>query len=210
MTPPPTSADGAIRKAGTRMLATSTWQNVCGIVKPPSVVAADRYRDNVTGESSRGSHRFGTFSSRTGHEMKTGAVPVLPVLSTWCSSHQTGGMNADSPRYSGYRYPREIISHAVWRYHRFCPRFRNVEDVLAERGIVVFHETIRQWCGKFRPAYVRAAHAPFEVARSSAAVTLRTRGGRNLLRIGRHLMRAKHYRLLRSRAFERWQEVACV
>ena len=50
------------------------------------------------------------------------------------------------PSYRGYRFPPEIISHAVWLYHRFSLSFRDVEDLLAERGITVTYETIRQWC----------------------------------------------------------------
>jgi putative transposase len=50
--------------------------------------------------------------------------------------------------YRGYRFPHEIISHAVWLYHRFCLSFRDVEDLLAQRGITVSYETIRQWCRK--------------------------------------------------------------
>ncbi len=57
--------------------------------------------------------------------------------------------------YRGYRFPPEIIRHAVWLYHRFCLSFRDVEELLAERGIVVSYETIRQWCRKFGPAYAR-------------------------------------------------------
>ncbi len=57
--------------------------------------------------------------------------------------------------YHGYRFPPEIISHAVWLYHRFCLSFRDVEELLAERGIVVSYETIRQWCQKFGPHYAR-------------------------------------------------------
>ena len=57
--------------------------------------------------------------------------------------------------YRGYRFPPEIIGHAVWLYHRFCLSFRDVEELLAERGIVVSYETIRQWCGKFGPHYAR-------------------------------------------------------
>ena len=49
----------------------------------------------------------------------------------------------------------EIISHAVWLYHRYCMSFRDVEDLLAERGIIVSYETVRQWCGKFGPDYAR-------------------------------------------------------
>jgi putative transposase len=64
-------------------------------------------------------------------------------------------MNTDAPSYHGYRFPPEIISHAVWLYHRFCLSFRDVEDLLAERGILVSYETIRQWCRKFGPEYAR-------------------------------------------------------
>src|SRR5215472_15961087 len=58
-------------------------------------------------------------------------------------------------RYSGYRFPPQIISYAVWTYHRYCLSFRDVEDLLAERGIIVSYETIRQWCHKFGPDYAR-------------------------------------------------------
>src|SRR6516225_12314920 len=58
-------------------------------------------------------------------------------------------------RYRGYRFPPEIISYAVWVYHRFCMSFRDVEDLLAERGIRVSFEAIRQWCRKFGPGYAQ-------------------------------------------------------
>ena len=48
-----------------------------------------------------------------------------------------------------HRFPAEIISHAVWLYHRFALTFRNVEELLFERRIVVTYETIRGWVGKF-------------------------------------------------------------
>ena len=57
--------------------------------------------------------------------------------------------------YRGYRFPPEIISYAVWLYHRFALSFRDVEELLAERGVVVSYETIRQWCQKFGPHYAR-------------------------------------------------------
>ncbi len=62
-------------------------------------------------------------------------------------------MDNSAPSYRGHRFPREIISHTVWLYHRFCLSFRDVEDLLAERGIIVSYETIRQWCRKFGPQY---------------------------------------------------------
>ena len=64
-------------------------------------------------------------------------------------------MSQQPPPYQGYRFPPEIISHAVWLYHRFSLSFRDVEDLLAERGITVTYETIRQWCLTFGLAYAR-------------------------------------------------------
>ena len=53
----------------------------------------------------------------------------------------------DSP-YKGFRFLQEIITHAVWLSYRFSLRYRDVEDLLAERGILVTYETVRQWCLK--------------------------------------------------------------
>jgi putative transposase len=63
-------------------------------------------------------------------------------------------MNSRS-KYYGHRFPPEIISHAVWLYHRYCLSFRDIEDLLAERNIIVSYESIRQWCMKFGPHYAR-------------------------------------------------------
>ena len=57
--------------------------------------------------------------------------------------------------YRGHRFPPEIISRAVWLYHRLTLSFRDVEDLLAERGIIVSYEAIRFWCLKFGPEYAR-------------------------------------------------------
>ncbi|MEE9561661.1 MAG: IS6 family transposase [Thermoanaerobaculia bacterium] len=64
-------------------------------------------------------------------------------------------MNAKTSSYHGYRFPPEIISHAVWLYYRFCLSFRDVEDLLAKRGVIVSYETIRQWSRKFGAEYAR-------------------------------------------------------
>ena len=47
-------------------------------------------------------------------------------------------------KYKNHRFPVEIISHAVWLYFRFCLSFRDVEELLLERGIVVTYEAIRK------------------------------------------------------------------
>ena len=65
-------------------------------------------------------------------------------------------MPSQSPSYHGYRFPSEIISHAVWLHHRFALSFRDVEDLLAQRSITVTYETIRQWGLTFGPSYARA------------------------------------------------------
>jgi putative transposase len=53
----------------------------------------------------------------------------------------------------GHRFPPKIVSYAVWVYHRFCLSSRDVENLLAQRGIIVSHETVRIWCQKFGPGY---------------------------------------------------------
>jgi len=57
--------------------------------------------------------------------------------------------------YHGYRFPPTIISHAFWLYHRFSLSLRDVEDLLAKRGITVSYESIRQWCNRFGPKNAR-------------------------------------------------------
>lgn len=58
--------------------------------------------------------------------------------------------------HQGFRFPAEIISHTVWLYHRFPLSFREVEELLLARRIVVSHETIRQWCDRLGPRYAAA------------------------------------------------------
>ena len=69
--------------------------------------------------------------------------------------------------YKRYRFPPEIISYAVWLYHRFNLSHRDIEDLLAEKGITVSYESVRLWhpkhslrswgrlCNKFGSQYVR-------------------------------------------------------
>ena len=62
-------------------------------------------------------------------------------------------MNASKNPYAGHRYPPEIISHAVWLVFRFALSFRDIEELLAARGIVVTYEAVRQWCLKFGQSF---------------------------------------------------------
>jgi putative transposase len=63
------------------------------------------------------------------------------------------GISVGEVSYNGHRYPAEIIAHCVWLYHRFPLSFREVEELMLVRGVIVSHETIRQWCVKFGPEY---------------------------------------------------------
>ena len=64
-------------------------------------------------------------------------------------------MNRPASLYKRHRFPPEIIQHAVWLYYRFNLSSRDIEDLLAERGIVVSYESIRLWCIKFGPRSAR-------------------------------------------------------
>ena len=57
--------------------------------------------------------------------------------------------------YRGFRFPKPIIQHAVWLYALFTLSLRDVEDLLAERGITVSYETIRVWVARFGPQIAR-------------------------------------------------------
>lgn len=61
-----------------------------------------------------------------------------------------------SGAFKGHRFPRDVIAYAVWTYSRFSMSLRDVEDLLAERGIVVSYETVRAWVTKFGGCYAKA------------------------------------------------------
>ena len=60
---------------------------------------------------------------------------------------------ASAVSYKGHRYPVEIISHCVWLYYRFALSLRDISEMMLERGVVVSHETVRQWCARFGQGY---------------------------------------------------------
>jgi putative transposase len=62
---------------------------------------------------------------------------------------QCDGMKKVPDPHYRHRFPAELIMHAVWLYHVFSLSFRDVELILAERGVVVSYESIRRWCLKF-------------------------------------------------------------
>ena len=68
--------------------------------------------------------------------------------------------HATPERYKHHRFPAEIISHGVWLYYRFCLSYRDVEELLFVRGILVTYEAIRKWCRKFGQAYANQLRRP--------------------------------------------------
>jgi len=68
-------------------------------------------------------------------------------------------MDTPDLRYRGYRFPQEIIGHCVWLYFRFSMSFRDVELLMAERGVTVTYETIRAWCERFGRDYANRIRA---------------------------------------------------
>ena len=62
-------------------------------------------------------------------------------------------MRTSLSRYHRHRFPTEIISHCVWLYFRFSLSFRDVEEMMASRGVFLSYETVREWCLKFGQTY---------------------------------------------------------
>ena len=92
-------------------------------------------------------------------------------------------VTAASSLYKGHRYPCEIIAHCVWLYHRFPLSFREVEELMSQRGVVVGYETIRRWSAMFGQVYAnrlrlrRADLATNGISmRSSSGSTARSTG----------------------------------
>ena len=97
-------------------------------------------------------------------------------------------MRQPSALYTRHRFPGEVISHAAWLYFRSLLSYRDVEEVLAERGIAVSYETIRCWCRTFGATYAdgvrfvapdRGTHPEFKGSsqRSRFGVNIRARSG---------------------------------
>jgi hypothetical protein len=79
-----------------------------------------------------------------------GIVNLLSGLFSSRSVCDTRHMHTPSThRYKNHRFPAEIISHGVWLYFRVCLSYRDVEELLFARGIMVTYEAIRKWCRKF-------------------------------------------------------------
>ncbi len=146
-------------------------------------------------------------------------------------------MTLELATYPGYRFPAEIISHAVWLHHVFSLSLRDVELILAERGIGVTHESIRNWCLTFGGTFARKlrrrrpkpgdtwhraenSHRPtrrrerqmqrFKSAKQAQLFLSSHAMIYGHFRLRRHLMTAMQYRRARDKSFRVWREETCV
>jgi transposase-like protein len=78
--------------------------------------------------------------------------------------------------FARHHFPPVIIRHAVWLYLRFTLSYRDVEDLLAERGLDVSYETVRRWVLKFGPVFAQGLRRSAREQRRASAAKLR--GGR--------------------------------
>ena len=78
---------------------------------------------------------------------------IVTAAPSWFRVGYTDRMTSLS--YRGHRFPAPIIQHAIWLYLRFTLSYRDVEELLAERGLDLSYETIRRWVLKFGPLLTR-------------------------------------------------------
>src|ERR1700704_3976626 len=97
-----------------------------------------------------------TCIDRPGHwMMPRGGIVTLTSVVPDQSGGQCPWMKSEPDPHYRHRFPAEIISHAVWLYHSFSLSFRDVELLLAERGITLSYETVRRWCAKFGASFAK-------------------------------------------------------
>jgi transposase-like protein len=139
-----------------------------------------------------------------------------------------GSQGDEKISYKGYRFTPEIIQQTIWLYLRFTLSFRDVEDLLAERGIIVFYETVRRWVNHFGPMIAadlrtrRAenSHQPtrrrerkmqgFKSVGSAQKFLSLHAAAYNTFNIQRHLTSARTHRAFRASAMNMWRVAVAV
>ena len=88
-----------------------------------------------------------------GRRCPSGTTMTGVVTARWACGPARGRITERMKKisYAGYRFPPEVIHQAIWLYLRFTLSFRDVEDLLAERGLAVSYETVRRWVNHFGP-----------------------------------------------------------
>ena len=107
--------------------------------------------------------------------------------------------------YKRHRFPPDIISHAVWLYYHFNLSHRDIEDLLAERGITVAREAIRLWHPKHSLRSWGRLCIKFKSVRQAQRFVSARAAVQNLFNLSRQLVGAQHYRDLRISVFGEWR-----
>jgi putative transposase len=119
--------------------------------------------------------------------------------------------------YTRHRFPPEIIQYAVWLYHRFSVSHRDIEDLLAQRGLLpeVIHNTQHYASNRaelsHQPTRVRErGMRKFKSVEQAQRFLSAHASIDNLFNLGRHLLSAENYRYFRLRAFASWEKAAAL
>ncbi|CAA9238186.1 MAG: hypothetical protein AVDCRST_MAG27-1289 [uncultured Craurococcus sp.] len=118
-------------------------------------------------------------------------------------------MTPEPATHRRHRFPAEVISHAVWLHHVLSSSLRDIELILAERGIGVTHGSVRQWCLRFGADFARRLRRRRPKPGNTwhlDGVFLRINGALHHIRPRRHLMTAARYRRARAAGFRVWRE----
>lgn len=123
----------------------------------------------------------------------------------------------ESKMYTRHRFPPEIIQYAVWLYHRFSVSHRDIEDLLAQRGLLpeVIHNTQHYASNRaelsHQPTRVRErGMRKFKSVEQAQRFLSAHASIDNLFNLGRHLVSAENYRCFRLRAFASWEKAAAL
>ena len=116
----------------------------------------------------------------------------------------TALMRTSASLYHRHRFPAEIISHCVWLYFRFALSFRDVEEMLAMRGVSLTYETVREWCLKFGQTYANGLRHKISSARATDGILMKcsSRSTDAFITYGGQLIRMAMYWIFWSRARE--------
>jgi hypothetical protein len=117
-------------------------------------------------------------------------------------------VSTEAPSYKGRRHPSEIIDHCVWLYFRFTLSFRDVDELMVQRGVVVSYDTVRRWCAKFGQDYANRLrrHRARPGDKWHLDEVFAKINGTTHFRAGRHRLSAGKCRKVIADRFAAWRE----
>jgi hypothetical protein len=125
------------------------------------------------------------------------------LMQSNCCWHHNSLMRTSVSPYRRHRFPAEIISHPVWLYFRFSLSFRDVEEMLAMRGVSLSYQTVREWCLRFGQTYANGLRRRFlDPVTNGTSMKCSSRSTDAICRVGRgDFRRADHELMIAKRQF---------